>query len=138
MFQLIKSVISAGGFKLSDIRHKISKFYLLGSITEAEMDELLALATSCVSVDAERPEYLTMLQNLAEEVAALTSRVAVLEGIDDEGDAYPVWKPWDGISKDYVQGAIVSHNGMLWESVFQGQNVWEPSVTGDGFWKPHA
>ena len=46
------------------------------------------------------------------------------------------WKPWDGISKDYAYGAIVSHNGQLWESVYNGQNVWEPG-SGDSLWIKH-
>ena len=47
-----------------------------------------------------------------------------------EEPEYPEWKPWDGISKDYQKGAIVSHNGELWESVYDGQNVWQPGAPG--------
>ena len=136
MFHLIKSVITAGDFKLADIRHKINKFYLLGNITEAEMDQLLALAGCNVSVDAERPDYMVIIQSIAAKVAVLDTRVKVLEGIEEEGDAHPTWKPWDGISKDYAYGEIVTHNSKLWESFFQGQNVWEPGTVGQQFWIP--
>ena len=44
MFELIKSVISAGGYKLAEIQHKIKKMYFYNDLTEAQMDELLALA----------------------------------------------------------------------------------------------
>ena len=134
MFNLIKSVITAGDYKLTEIRHKINKFYLLGNITEKEMDELLMLAVSSASTNAERPEYLTMLQHLADEVAALRLRVTALEGGAEDSTVPPAWKPWDGISKDYACGAVVSHNGQLWISVFNGQNVWEPGVSGNAFW----
>lgn len=133
MFELIKSVISAGGYKLTDIQYKVKKLYLLGDITEAEMDELLHMASGGVSADAERPGMLTMIQTLAEEIEALKERVTALEGGEPEVIEHPAWKPWDGISKDYQTGAIVSHNGVLWQSVFTGHNVWEPG-TAENLW----
>lgn len=136
MYNVIKSVISAGGYKLTDIQQKIKRFHIRGDLTEAEMDELLAYASVGVSPDAERPEFLTMIQNLAEEINVLKERVLILEGGNSEEEEYPVWKPWDGISKDYQYGAIVSHNGELWESVFNGQNVWKPG-TSEHLWVKH-
>lgn len=136
MKNVMKNVIVAGGFKLADIQYKIKKLYAMGDLSEAEMDELLTLASGGVSVDAERPEVLAMLTTLSEKIDALAERVKALEGNTDEGEQeeYPAWKPWDGISKDYQKGAIVSHNGKLWESTFEGQNVWEPGTVGDNFW----
>jgi len=130
MFEIIKSVITAGGYKLADIQHKIKKLFLLGDLTEEQTDELLAMASGGASADAERPETLKLIQTLAAEMEALKARVTALEGAEDETPAYPVWNPWDGISKDYLKGAVVSHNGKLWESVFEGQNVWEPGEPG--------
>ena len=43
----------------------------------------------------------------------------------------------DGMDKaisDAV-GAIVTHSGKVLESVFEGQNVWEPGAVGINFWK---
>ena len=137
MFDVIKSAISAGGYKLADMQYKIKKLYVLGDLTEAEMDELLALAAGGVSTDAERPETLEMIRALDAKIFALDARVATLENKPDEPDVpgdYPEWKPWDGISKDYQEGAIVKHGGKVWISVFSGQNVWEPGVAGDQFW----
>lgn len=138
MYEVIKSVISAGGYKLAEIQHKVKKLYVLGDITEEQMDELLSLAAGGVSTDAERPGMLAMIQTLAAEIKALEARVKALESdepAEPDVPAYPAWKPWDGISKDYQQGAVVSHNGQLWESVFAGQNVWEPGTAGtDALW----
>ena len=132
---MIRSVISAGGYKLADMQYKIKKLYALGDLTEKELDQLLALTDLGVSPEAERPEILTMLTGLAEKLADLENRVRTLEGTDaGEEDQYPVWKTWDGISADYQPGAVVSHMGKLWQSVYAGQNVWEPGVTGDRFW----
>ena len=132
MFEVIQSVISAGGYKLTTMQEKIKRFYLRGNITETEMDELLAMAAVGASTDGERPELLAMIQSLAADVVSMKERIDALEGKSVEETEYPVWKPWDGISNDYQYGAIVSHNGTLWESDFNGQNVWEPGVHG---WK---
>ena len=131
MFNVIKSAIEAGGYKLSEMQQKIRKFYMMGNLTEEELDELLRLASAGVSADAERPETLRLIQTLAEELEALKARVTALEGGEEPVQpTYPEWKPWDGISKDYQRGDIVSHKGKLWESVFEGQNVWEPGAVG--------
>lgn len=137
MYNIIKDVIAKGSFKLTEIQQKVKKLYLLGDITETQMDELLARASGSVSADAERPEFLVLIQNLAEEVGALSDRVKALEGGEAETETvgYPEWKIWNGISMDYQCGAIVVHNGELWESVFGGQNVWEPGTVDEGFWK---
>ena len=130
MYEVIKSVIAAGDYKLAEMLYKIKKLYALGDITEEQMDELLIRAVVGASADAERPENLELIRNLSAKVAALESRVAALEGIENGGEEYPVWKQWDGISNDYQPGAVVTHNGRLWESVFAGQNVWEPGAAG--------
>lgn len=142
MYDVIKSAIAAGGYRLADMQYKIKKLYVLGDLTEAEMDELLAMAAGGVSVDAERPETLEMIRALDAKISALDERVKALEHKPVEPDVpegdYPEWKPWDGISKDYQEGAIVKHNGKVWISVFSGQNVWEPGTVGDQFWKEYA
>ena len=135
MFEIFKSMISAGGYKLTDIQHKIKKMHLLGDLSEAEMDTLLRMASGGVSTDAERPETLNLIHSLSEKISALEERVNALEGTETETPEYAEWKPWDGISKDSQLGAMVTHNGELWESVFEGQNVWEPGALGtDSMW----
>jgi hypothetical protein len=139
MFEIIKSVIANGGYKLTEIQHKVKKLFLLGDLTEEQMDELLAMASRGISVDAERPETLAMIQTLAAEIEALKARVKDLEGDEpaepdnpDEPDVpvYPKWERWDGISNNYQYGAIVDHIDVLWISDFRGQNVWEPGAPG--------
>lgn len=131
MYEIVKSVITAGGYKLAEIQHKVKKLFVMGDLTEEQADELLAMASGGVSVDAERPETLQLIQTLADEIEALKERVTALEGgKDEEETTYPEWKAWDGISKDYQMGAIVTYNGELWQSVFNGQNVWEPGAPG--------
>lgn len=138
MKNIMKNVIATGGYKLAEIQCKIKKLYIMGDLSEAEMDELLNLASVSVSTDAERPELLQMIQTLSDKITTLEDRVKALEGAPDESAQtdHPVWKPWDGISKDYQNGTVVAHNGQLWESVYDGQNVWEPGAAGQQFWIP--
>ena len=130
MVNVIKSVITAGGYKLADVQYKIKKMYMLGDITEVEMDALLSYASVCASSDAERPEMLEMVKALSAKIDALTARVAALEGSEEPEPEYPAWEPWDGISDKYQYGAVVTHKGSVWESIFNGQNVWEPGTQG--------
>lgn len=131
MYEITKNVITAGGYKLTEIQHKVKKLYVLGDLTEEQADELLQLAAAGVSADAERPEVLQMLRNLAARIEALEARLGAQDGTDTEAPAeHEAWAPWDGISNKYQKGAVVSHNGQLWESAFEGQNVWEPGTAG--------
>ena len=128
MYGIFKNRIAEGGYQLADIQHRMKKLYAQGDLTDDQLDELLALSQKNAAADAERPEVLQMLRNIAE-------RVAVLEGkqTDPEagtGEKPETWAAWDGISDKYQQGAIVSHNGKLWKSTFAGQNVWEPGAVG--------
>ena len=133
MYGILKTHIAAGGYKLSEIQHKVKKLYVLGDLTEAQMDELLSMATQGVSTDAERPELLIMLRKLSARIDAHDLRLAALEGDTDDSEepaACEEWESWDGVSDKYQQGAIVTHNGQLWQSVYNGQNVWEPGTAG--------
>lgn len=137
MYNLIETVIRAGGYKLSEIQHKTKKLYILGDITEEQLDTLLALAAEGVNPDAERPETLAIIKGLADRIDSLEARLKALEGggTDEPADPdtpaeYEAWTPWDGVSDKYQPGTIVQHGGKLWQSVYTGQNVWEPGTTG--------
>lgn len=138
MFELLKTVISRGGYKLEELQGKVKKLFVLGDLTESQMDELLAMVSGGISPEAERPETLEMIRTLAEKIEELKARVETLEGGGKEPEEYPDWKPWDGISNDYQKGAIVRHKGQLWKSVYEGQNVWEPGAPGtESLWVKH-
>lgn len=143
MLDLIKNTIRSGRFKYLDLQQKIARLYAMGNISAAELDELLALAAEKASPDAERPEMLALVQTLSRKVDALAAEVAALRagtsGGDGVGDSceYPVWQPWDGLSDKYQPGSIVSHKDQLWESMYPGQNVWEPGAVDERFWKKY-
>lgn len=136
MYNIIKSVLNSGNYKLSDMQHKIKKLYTMGDLTEAQMDNLLDMASGGVSPDAERPEVMVMLRSLSQRLDALEGRMNAPGGESGDEPVYPVWQPWDGISDKYQPGEIVCHNGKLWQSAYAGQNVWEPGAAGvdERFW----
>ena len=138
MYNIIKSVIETGGYKLADIQYKAKKMYLLGDLTESQCDELIALASGGANPDAERPEVMEMLRALYDRIDAIEKR---LDGGDEPvpEEEYEEWMPWDGISNKYQYGAVVRHNGKLWESTLHGQNVWEPGTVGtESMWREYV
>lgn len=139
MYTIIKAVIEKGGNKLSDLIFNIRKEYWHKNLTDVECEELIEMANAAASPEAERPETLEMIAALADRVHALEIWKAETEAGNDGSDTstdttYPNWKPWDGTGTDYQKGAIVFHNDMLWQSVYGGQNVWEPGVVDSRFW----
>lgn len=131
MYKVLKSVISAGGFKLADIQYKVKKLYATGDLTEEQLDELLALAVNGISPESERPEVMEMIRRLAERIEALEEKMKEPSEPGEEDPAeYEAWQPWDGISNKYQHGAIVSHKDKLWQSEYNGQNTWEPGTPG--------
>lgn len=56
------------------------------------------------------------------------------EGNEPE-EGYAEWQQPDS-TNGYALGDRVSHNGKIWESTFNGANVWEPGVVGtEALWK---
>ena len=64
--------------------------------------------------------------------------MAALTGGESGGTEadYEDWQqPIAGLTDKYQHGAIVQHNGKLWKSTYNGQNVWEPgAVCTEALW----
>lgn len=141
MYNSLKTQITFGAFNVLDMQRRAQKIYAMGGLTEDQLDELLALIAEKANPDNERPELLALIQALSAKVDKLTLRVKALEAGDgesgaDEGDIseYPDWQPWDGLNDQYQPGAIVAHVDQLWQSAYNGQNVWEPGTVDERFW----
>lgn len=137
MYNIFKNRIAAGGYQLADVQYRIKKLYALGDLTEEQTDELLSMSQRYASADAERPEVLTMLRTLSARIEAIEKKLGAEEstpedntGSDTPVEEYEAWTPWDGVSNKYQPGAIVTHNGKLWQSVHTAQNTWEPGTVG--------
>lgn len=140
MFNSILDTIILGNFKRDEMLKKIDYFYLYGEINAEEANTLRAKVAEYMNTESERPELLEIIRNLSEKIEVLTERVAKLEqggNTPDTETTYEKWTPWDGISENYQLGAIVEHNGKLWENILKKiQNTWEPGVPGtEALWK---
>lgn len=139
-YKLFEDVINTKKFKLDEMRAKIKKCYIVGDINEEEQNELLTLVSQNINPEAERPEWLAVAQILFDKIEVLEKRVVTLEGVEpstpEESGEYEKWTAWDGISDKYQYGDIVEHNGVLYESIYSGLNVWEPGIQGtEALWK---
>ena len=134
VFEILKARILSGNFKLMDMQGRIDTSFARGSLTAEQTQQLSALALEKASKEGEMPAIMDILTALSQRISALEEKT----DMEENAGAYPVWKPWDGISSLYQKGAVVSHKGKLYQSVFPGQNVWEPGVAGtESLWKTY-
>lgn len=134
MYEIMRNVILAQDTPVEELQRRIDTFYAEGKLTEEEKRELEALVFSCQTPHAEKAELGKRVDALAAKVSDIEKRVAALEGA--EPGEFPEWVSWDGVSTDYQPGAIVMHNGVKWLNVLENmQNVWEPGVADDRYWK---
>lgn len=133
---ILENVIKSGKFDLARATTLIESGYVAGEYSEEERMELLALRDQHLRPESQAPEMLEVLLRLEEKYAALEERVKALEGNgnaepgETEEETYPAWEPWNGIDTRYQPGDKVTHNGLVWESIFHGQNTWEPGAIG--------
>ena len=140
LFTILKSVINNGGLPLTQVTERIETMYLSGRLNAEERLELIELMHANANVANEKGNYEELYNALAKKYNDLEGRVAALEDrmagseVPDEGvgskDEYPAWELWDGVSNKYQTGAVVTHNGKVWQSMYAGQNVWEPGAPG--------
>lgn len=98
MYDFIKDFISKGDYKLDELEVKIKKLFILGDLTEAEMDELLTLAAESVRDEAQ--------VDLFQMVVDLQHRVRNLETKD-----FPVWTKGYVTAKNEIVKFDVDGNG---------------------------
>lgn len=107
MKEFIKSIISSGDYVLEDLEHKIKKLYVYGDLTEADADELLALAANSVD-NSEQVDVYAKLVDLEHRIVALetadfaiwkagyTTRKGEIVKIDLDGDGEYDFAMYDG------------------------------------------
>ena len=144
MAALLRNVIRNGGMPLAQVHERIETMYLNGRISGEEREELTALMHEKASPENEKGGWEEMYKALAAKYSELEARVKALEGAGTEaeggeetGGEIPEWQPWDGVSARYKTGDVVRHGGKVWESMYEGQNVWEPGAPGidERYWK---
>lgn len=139
MYNILKTNILMGGTRLSEVQNRIKRLYATGDLTDGQMEELMELSQKKANPEAERPELPEILRSLVERVEVLEKKMASTSVPEEEAPDIEAWAPWDGVSNKYQPGAVVSHNGKLWQSVFNGQNVWEPGTPGtESLWLEYS
>ena len=79
----LQTFIETGVFNFDDISYKLDKLYIESKITEADRDDLLALAASHAS-DAQQID-------VVEKLKELENRIFALENPVEEEIVFPVW-----------------------------------------------
>ena len=133
MYEIIETAILTGGYDLKAMATKIDTLYAADRLTAEEWQKLRKLCCDKLKPEDTRPELQEQLEYLATRVTALEAQVAALTGGESGGTEadYEGWvQPIAGLTDKYQHGAIVRHNGKLWQSAYHGQNVWEPGVLG--------
>lgn len=139
MYEILKSVIESRNFKLSEMTIKLDTLWVESKLTEEQYKELKQLMLDNANPITENPDLEQKYERLLLAYDEIVKRIIVLEekaGIvtDPEPEpgeiVVPKWVQWDGISKDYVKGSAVEHNGKYYKSEFDGQNTWEPGMQG--------
>ena len=129
IYDILKSVIESGEYRLSDMTTRIDTVWAEGKLTDAQRTELHDLTQSRLTPDGEAPTLTAQVAALTARMADMEARLTALEGGGEE-EEWPAWEPWDGVSDRYKHGAQVTHNGYHWRSTYAGQNVWEPGAAG--------
>ena len=142
-------MLESKAFNLSDITEKIEQRCAEGKLTDAEREELLALANenadASMSEAPVKEQIKALFENLGEIGQAmidLIGRVETLEGKEpeespEEPEEYPEWQKWNGIGLiPYQTGSKVTRNGVKYISQVDN-NFWEPGAPGvyENIWK---
>ena len=134
-YDIVEMAILTGGYDLQAMATKIDTMYAADRLTADEWQKLRKLCLDHLKPEDTRPELQRQLEYLAARVTAAEARLDALEsGQSGETGGEAVYEDWvqpiAGLTSKYQHGAIVQHNGKLWQSAYPGQNVWEPGAVG--------
>ncbi len=140
MYKVIKSVIESKRYELADMLTKIDTFWVQGSITEEERNELVALARENALPENSYAGLQERMDAMFKELEALKVRIKALESAgteelpeepeEDISDEYPEYIAPTGAHDAYYAGAKVTYNGVKYICVApEGVAVvWNPDV----------
>ena len=142
MYEMIKSIIISGDFKVTDITNKIDVLWVNGDLMDEQRTELHQMITSHLNPGTEAPEEAELYKRLEGRVAKLEEEVKKLKGEPEPepGEVtVPAWEPWDGIAQEwYNYGDVVQHSEKYWiDTLKDMMNTWELGTIGvdERFWK---
>lgn len=129
MFNIIKSVISAGYFELKDLLAKIDTLWLQGSLTDAARLELIELARGKADPANSFAPIQAQIDALADRVKALEAAAKPTEP-DTPAAEWPDYIQPTGSHDAYHTGDKVTHNGTRYVCTAPegAAVVWAPDV----------
>ena len=131
MYEVIKNVIDSGRYALEPMLTKIDTLWVQGGITDAQRQELTALARSYAL-----PE--NTYAPLQTQIDALAARVAALEG-EKPSEDWPLFRQPTGAHDAYHTGDKVTFSGKRYVCAApEGVAVvWSPEVY-PSYWEEQA
>ena len=131
MYEIIKSVIDAGKYELSDMLKKIDTIWVQGGITDDQRTELIALARDKADPANSYAPWQEQITNIYALLDALTARVTALESNGAEPteptDEWPAYVQPTGAHDAYKTGDKVTYNGKRYICQMDGC-VWNPDT----------
>lgn len=140
MYKVIKSVIESKRYELAEMLTKIDTFWVQGSITEEERNELVALARKNALPENSYAGLQERMDAMYKELNALKERIMALESEgaeeqpvepeEDIPDEYPEYIAPTGAHDAYYAGDKVTYNGVKYICVAPegAAVVWNPDV----------
>lgn len=96
MYEMIKSIIISGDFKVTDITNKIDVLWVNGDLTDEQRTELRQMITSHLNPGTEAPEEAERYKRLEDRVAILEEEMKKLKGEPEPEPGeitVPAWEP---------------------------------------------
>lgn len=140
MYKVIKSVIESKRYELAEMLTKIDTFWVHGSITEEEHNELVALAREKALPENSYAPLQERMDAMYKELNALKERIIALEseGTTEDTeetpevteDEYAEYVAPTGAHDAYYAGDKVTYNGVRYICVAPkgAAVVWNPNV----------
>ena len=139
MYEIIKSVIEAQQYELSNMLHKIDTIWVQGRITDDQRTELIALARDKADPSNSYASTQEQITNIYALLDALTARVTALESGGSGGsepeepdDEWPEYVQPTGAHDAYKTGDKVTYNGKRYICQMDGC-VWDPDTYPDAW-----
>lgn len=126
MKAIFENAIKRGGYDLAVMLAKIDSYHIEGKISDAERDELYALARQSPEAQYEIKAEIERLWAVIKELKNTSS--------DSTETAVNEWKQPTGAHDAYMTGDIVIFEGKTYKSIID-YNVWSPSVYPAGWEK---
>ena len=144
MYEIVKNVINAKNYELTDILTKIGTLWVQGSLTEEQRTELISLARQSADPAASYAPLQEQIDALADRLDTLTTRVSALEQSGETGEEEPEqpteeWPEYvqpTGAHDAYHNGDKVTWNGQHYTCIAPEGTacVWDPD-TYPAYWQ---